>query len=130
MIPAPSTLGNPQQDPFQTQRRGWRPLRKTHYAALKHTVRGRCSLLSFRMLIMKKTASDLARMIVVVFVQGCGKPNQRTRNRTRLSLRYHNFRFNAMNHAFLTEHCVGQSDVISGCLNIVFVAEFWMWFEG
>lgn len=50
-------------------------------------------------------------MVVIVVVQGCGRPNQRTRSRTRLCLRY----LKAVNFVFLSEHCV--VDPLAECLS-------------
>ncbi len=107
MIPTPRTLGNPpQQDPFQTLHRRWRPQQKAHLAALKHTV---SRSLSKRFVVLtvdykRCCLCSRVRMIVIVVVQACGRPNQRTRSRMRLCLRYRTF--NAVNFVSLTEHCV------------------------
>ncbi len=79
------TCGNPPQDPRTTHHSRWRPLQKTHFATLKHTVR--CLLLRF-FCCSDSCICFLPRMIGIVVVQGHGRPNQRTRNKVRLCLRY------------------------------------------
>lgn len=82
-------FGKSQRDPFQTHRRRWRLLQKTHLPALKDRVR----CLVFQVLCwcfgfdVKDTLKRL--MVTLAGLQGCGMPNQWTRNRVKLSLRYH-----------------------------------------